>query len=262
MCVGKFWQEKNWRIVNYLPKKSSPIFTDTPKIYLAYALTLAYLLNFSSPIAFTCMVCTKISPIKYSCGWYMLYNVFVNVGVLLYVNVGVLGLHCLEYNGKGGETMVLDGFQVAEHIQQTRPDYFTLLSKVSIPYHLKFKDGTYRSRKIIFPVNEEGEVIDVYLNHDDRRPLDNQSQMEIQSASGCDPSEAVARFYNAIRHLHSLIYGDQFVHEFTLAPGQLLMINNRRLFHGRKEFSGYRKLCGAIINREEYQSTLEILETK
>ena len=158
--------------------------------------------------------------------------------------------------------MILDGFRVAEHIRQTKPNYFTLLSKVSIPYHLSYKDGSYRARKIVFPVNGDGEVIDVYLNHDDRKPLDSQSQKEILSASGCDPDEAVAKFYAAIRHLHTLIYGKQFVHEFTLAPGQLLVINNRRLFHGRKEFSGYRKLCGAIINREEYQSTLEILENK
>ena len=32
------------------------IFTDTRKTYTAYALTVAYLPNFSSPIAFTCMV--------------------------------------------------------------------------------------------------------------------------------------------------------------------------------------------------------------
>ena len=32
------------------------IFTDTRKIYMAYALTVAYSPNFSSPIAFTCMV--------------------------------------------------------------------------------------------------------------------------------------------------------------------------------------------------------------
>ena len=35
------------------------IVTDTPKMYLAYALTVAYLPNFSSPIAFTGMVCQK-----------------------------------------------------------------------------------------------------------------------------------------------------------------------------------------------------------
>lgn len=158
--------------------------------------------------------------------------------------------------------MLLDGFKVAECIRQTHPDHFALLSSVSIPYHLNYKDGSYHSRKIVFPTNERGEVVDVYLNHDDRRPLDGQSQIEIQSASGCDPNKAVTKFYDAIRHLHTLIYGNQFMYELILAPGQLLMVNNRRLFHGRKEFSGYRKLCGAIINREEWESTLEILENK
>ena len=32
------------------------IFTDTPKLYFAYALILAYSSNFSSPTAFTCIV--------------------------------------------------------------------------------------------------------------------------------------------------------------------------------------------------------------
>ena len=35
---------------------SSPIFTDTLKLYLACALTVAYSPNFSSPITFTCTV--------------------------------------------------------------------------------------------------------------------------------------------------------------------------------------------------------------
>ena len=52
--VGEDWQI--WRIVSYLPNFFSPIFTDTPKMYMAYALTVAYLPNFSSPITFICTV--------------------------------------------------------------------------------------------------------------------------------------------------------------------------------------------------------------
>ena len=58
----KFGQGENrqiWQIVNYSLKFSSPILTDTLKIYLAYALTVAYLSNFSLPMAFTCMACQK-----------------------------------------------------------------------------------------------------------------------------------------------------------------------------------------------------------
>ena len=57
---GKDWQIL--QIVSYSPKLSSLIFTDTPKIYLAYALTVAYLPSFCLPIAFTNMVCQKFHP--------------------------------------------------------------------------------------------------------------------------------------------------------------------------------------------------------
>ena len=49
-------------IMSHSPKFSSPIFTDTPKLYLAYALTVAYSPNFSLPIAFICMAC-QIFPV-------------------------------------------------------------------------------------------------------------------------------------------------------------------------------------------------------
>ena len=43
-------------------KFSSPIFTDTLKMYLTYALTVAYWPDFSLPIAFTCMVRQNFLP--------------------------------------------------------------------------------------------------------------------------------------------------------------------------------------------------------
>ena len=51
--------------MRHSPKFSSPIFTVTLKMYLAYTLTVAYLLNFSSPIALPvwfapCPLCTVI----------------------------------------------------------------------------------------------------------------------------------------------------------------------------------------------------------
>ena len=62
--MGKFGRGKHWRIwqiVSHLPKFSLPIFTGTQKTYIAYALTVAYSLNFSSPITFL----PKFSPTKY-----------------------------------------------------------------------------------------------------------------------------------------------------------------------------------------------------
>ena len=58
------------------PKFFSPIFTDTPKMYMAYALTVAYSPNFSSPIAFTCMVHQNFPPSNIS---RVLYNSFMPI---------------------------------------------------------------------------------------------------------------------------------------------------------------------------------------
>ena len=47
--TGKFWHGKNWwiwQIMSYSPNFSSPIFTDTPKMYLGYALTVTHFPKF------------------------------------------------------------------------------------------------------------------------------------------------------------------------------------------------------------------------
>ena len=55
-CTQRYLAGGNWqirRIVGYSRKFSLPIFTDRLKMYLAYALTVVYSPNFSSPTAFT-----------------------------------------------------------------------------------------------------------------------------------------------------------------------------------------------------------------
>ena len=60
-----FGGEKNWRIMSYLPKFSSPIFTDTLKMYLAYALTVAYSQIFPHPNSFYLYGSPKFSHVWY-----------------------------------------------------------------------------------------------------------------------------------------------------------------------------------------------------
>ena len=46
---------------------------------------------------------------------------------------------------------------------------------------------------------------------------------------------------------------------FTLVPGEVLVIDNWRLLHGRAEFDGERHVCGCYLNREDYESRLRVL---
>ena len=59
----KFWQGKSGEI-GKLSAIRQIFLANIPKMHFAYALTLAYSPNFSSPIAFTCII-RQISPIKY-----------------------------------------------------------------------------------------------------------------------------------------------------------------------------------------------------
>ena len=71
----KVWHRKNyqiWQIVSYSPKFSLPTFTDTPKMYLEYTLTVAYSPKFYLPIAFTCTVCQNFP--MYSNNYYISFE--------------------------------------------------------------------------------------------------------------------------------------------------------------------------------------------
>ena len=179
-----------------------------------------------------------------------------------YTLAGLLAFHCVEYKGEGGESMLLDGFSVAEHIRRAHPEYFTLLSKVSILFKVDYGDGFYNTRKTFFDVNYEGEVSRVNYNYLDRQPLDTQSVDEIQNVLGCDSNKAVITYYKAMRFLHGLLYSNKFLYEIKLLPGMLLVFNNHRLLHGRKAFNGHRKLCGTSIDAGEWENKFKLLEYK
>jgi trimethyllysine dioxygenase len=51
------------------------------------------------------------------------------------------------------------------------------------------------------------------------------------------------------------------VNEITmrLAPGTALLFDNWRLLHGRRAYQGYRRLCGAYLNKEDFDSKLRVL---
>ena len=63
ILVGKSW--RIWRIVSHSPKSSWPIFTDTRKTYMVYALTVTYLSNFFVANNFYLHGSPKFSPAKY-----------------------------------------------------------------------------------------------------------------------------------------------------------------------------------------------------
>jgi trimethyllysine dioxygenase len=71
--------------------------------------------------------------------------------------------------------------------------------------------------------------------------------------------EQSERFYDALRTWHRLLTDTQNEFWTKMQPGRPVIVDNWRVLHGRSGFTGYRRLCGAYINWDDYQSRLSML---
>src|SRR5262249_28590839 len=49
-------------------------------------------------------------------------------------------LHCLQSNNAGGDSILVDGFAIAEEMRKNQPGYFRLLTCIPLTYQFRDKD--------------------------------------------------------------------------------------------------------------------------
>ena len=153
---------------------------------------------------------------------------------------------CLEFDGSGGDSTLVDGFSVAQTIRKTDPQAFKLLSEVKIPAHY-LGDGVHlRAEHAIIGLDDNGNVRQISYNNYDRAPF--------RLAAS-----RMSEFYRALALFHSLINDPAFEISIKLTPGTALFFDNWRTLHGRHAFKGKRHMCGAYVNMEDFQSKLRVL---
>ncbi|THV02803.1 Trimethyllysine dioxygenase [Dendrothele bispora CBS 962.96] len=170
---------------------------------------------------------------------------------------GLQLFHLLSHtDGTGGATLLVDGFYVASLVKELHPEMYDLLSRVPIPAHAAGEhESLYRpSPPSGYPVLGHdlvtGELTQVRWNNDDR------SVMRKLEAG------LVEDWYNAIRTWHSCLTSPDSEYWIQLTPGTAVIINNHRVLHGRSAFNGKRRMCGAYIGMDEFQSKLAVLSEK
>jgi trimethyllysine dioxygenase len=68
-------------------------------------------------------------------------------------------------------------------------------------------------------------------------------------------------FYRALKLFDALINDPAYEITLRLQPGTALLFDNWRTLHGRRAYQGYRRLCGAYVNKEDFDSRLRVLRT-
>ncbi len=161
---------------------------------------------------------------------------------------GLQMFHCLEFNGEGGQSTLVDGFRVAEEIRRSDPISFEVLTQVKVPAHY-LGDGVHlRAEHPIIALDAHGECRQVSYNNYDRAPFRL-------------PTPRMNAFYKALRLWNRLINDPAFEVSFQLLPGTALLFDNWRTLHGRRAYRGFRRLCGAYLNHEDFESRLRVLRS-
>ncbi|KAF5367109.1 hypothetical protein D9758_004034 [Tetrapyrgos nigripes] len=170
---------------------------------------------------------------------------------------GLQLFHLLSHtDGSGGATLLVDGFYVASIVKELHPEMYDILSKVSVPAHAAGEhDSLYRpSPSTGYPLlrhdSVTGQLSQVRWNNDDRSVMRHL------------PGNLVEDWYNAIRTWHSCLTSPDSEYWVQLKPGTAVIINNHRVLHGRSAFDGKRRMCGAYIGMDEFQSKLAVLREK
>ncbi|MGF6226549.1 gamma-butyrobetaine hydroxylase [Inquilinus ginsengisoli] len=158
-------------------------------------------------------------------------------------------LHCLEAAAEGGESVVVDGFAAAERLRRETPDAFALLTRRAVPFrYVEPGKVDLRNRAPLIELDAEGDLAAVRYNNRSIAPFD------------LDPDE-VGPFYDAYRRFGRLLHDPGLTVGFRLAPGDLFIVDNQRVLHGRRGFSaGRRWLQGCYADKDGLTSTLFSLE--
>src|ERR1700677_3087808 len=154
--------------------------------------------------------------------------------------------HCLKFDGTGGDSTLVDGFKVADQIRKTDPLAFEVLSSVKVPAQY-LGDGVHlRAEHPVIGLDHNGGYAQIAYNNYDRAPFSL-------------PRTRMAAFYRALKLFNELINDPAYEITMRLAPGTALLFDNWRTLHGRRAYQGYRRLCGAYLNKEDVESKVRVL---
>jgi alpha-ketoglutarate-dependent taurine dioxygenase len=158
-------------------------------------------------------------------------------------------LHCLSSSAVGGESTLVDGFHVAETLRDGLPSDFALLAGHSVTFAYRDDGAELSASAPIIELEPHGAV---------RALRFNSRSMQSPAIS----HSRLAAWYDAYLRLSRLLEDVRFQVQFRLDPGDLFIVDNRRVLHGRAPYGagrGERHLQGCYADIDGLRSTLALL---
>ena len=167
---------------------------------------------------------------------------------------GLQATHCLESNydssfpsdgsKRPDHSYFVDGFYVAEWLKKNHMVYFNTLAAVPVKFRLFTQNMEYFSYQPILRLSRSRNVTEVHYNNRLMAPLEG-------------PSRSVLDFFAAFKAFGEHLREPENLYSFTFKPGDLVILNNRRVLHGRYTFHFsklQRHLEGCFADLDEAQA--------
>jgi len=161
-------------------------------------------------------------------------------------------LHCIESEVSGGFSTLVDGFKVATYLKENNPEYFKILTKIKVKFKFIDKDVILENKGELIELDKKNNFKQIRFNTRlDYVPLLEKNQLEL--------------YYKARKEISNLYNSEKFRIKFKLAPGDIMMVDNHRLLHGRTAYDtneGKRFLQGCYIDHDSSEGKLRHLKRK
>ncbi len=158
---------------------------------------------------------------------------------------------CLENSADGGESVLVDGFKIAEILKWENASRFDTLCRYNARFEYRgSEDAHLVAYRPILATDVNGQLCAVHFNN------------RSSDAATDIPFAEMETWYQACRRFGELAGEPRLQVIFKLAPGQLFVTDNTRVLHGRKGFSGTGKrwMQGAYADRDSLQSKIRVLK--
>ena len=159
-------------------------------------------------------------------------------------------LFCLESSAAGGENMVVDGFAAALRLREENPESFDLLTNHCARFEYAGEAGVcLTSRRPMIELAPDGELRGIRFN--------NRSLAAVTDV----PFDKMEAYYAAYRRLGDIISETAMEVTFRLNPGEAFVVDNTRVLHARKGYSGEgtRWLQGCYADKDGLRSTYDAM---
>ena len=160
---------------------------------------------------------------------------------------GLQMFNCLQFDGKGGESIQVDGFAIAAQIKREDPEAYATLTEMSVQGHYLEPGVHLHAERPALRLDSTGELVQLSFNNYDRAP------------TLMTEAEAT-RFQHAYALLHKHVTDQENWLKIPLTPGKTLIFDNWRNLHGRMGYVGKRVFYGCYHSRAVFESKIRVLQ--